>query len=174
MPITNGLPGTPGFASRTEPALAESYACPAISVEPLGPAATPSMAPRPGAGHSLASRVPMNFLCLGKQGSSSAGMPDMPRRRHLLRQDYPTEPAAHELVALACGCFEPRPVDLNQGSSVGSDRTRCAELANGMRHRRPPNAKKLRERLLRQRQDVPVNPIVDLQQPSRQTCFDRV
>lgn len=101
-------------------------------------------------------------------------MPDMPRRRRLLRQDYPTDPAAHELVALARRCFEPRPVDLNQRSPIESDRTRPAELANGMRHRRPPNAEKFRERLLGQRQDIPVNPIVDLQQPSRQTCFDRV
>jgi hypothetical protein len=118
----------------------------------------------------------MYFVSLGKLGARARGSSAGPSVTGLrfVGQDYPTDPAAHELVALACRCFEPRPVDLNQGPPIESDRTRRAELANGMRHRRPPNAKKFRERLLRQRQDVPVNPIVDLQQPSRQTCFDRV
>ena len=43
-----------------------------------------------------------------------------------------------------------------------------------MRHRRPPHAEEFRKRLLRQRQDVTVGPIVDLQQPTRQASLDRV
>ena len=84
------------------------------------------------------------------------------------------DPAAHELVALACRRFEPRPVNLDQTPPIGSDRARRAELANDMRHRRSPHAEEFRERLLGQRQDVTVNPIVDVQQPPRQTRLDRV
>jgi len=70
--------------------------------------------------------------------------------------------------------FEPRPVYLDRAPSIGSDCTRRAELAGNLRHRRSSHAKQFRKRLLRQRQDVTVSPIMDLQQPTRQADFDRV
>ena len=95
-------------------------------------------------------------------------------RRHLLLQNNTVDPAAHEPVALACRSLESRPVDLDQASPIGSDRARRAEFAGNLRHRCSPHAKKFRERLLRQGQDVTVNPIVDVQQPPCQACLDRV
>jgi hypothetical protein len=43
-----------------------------------------------------------------------------------------------------------------------------------MRHRCSPHAKQFRKRLLRQRQEVIVNAIVDLEQPPGQAGFNRV
>ena len=100
--------------------------------------------------------------------------PRVSGRLHLFRQDDLIDPAAHELVALACRRFEPRPVNLDRTPSIGSDRARSAKLGNDMRHRRPPHAEEFRKRLLGQRQHVTISPIVDVQQPPRQTRLDRV
>ena len=119
----------------------------------------------PLADPSMGSRAPVYFVCLGKQGSLRAGIvrrPGVSGRRHLFRQDDPIDSAAHERVALAGRRFEPRPIDLDRTPPVGPDRARRAELANDMRHRRSPNAEEFRERLLRQRQHVTINPIVDV------------
>ena len=115
-------------------------------------------------------------LRLGKQGSLRAGSSCRPgvSGRLLCRRQCRSILAAHELVALACRRFEPRPVNLDRAPPVGSDRARRAELANDMRHRRSPHAEEFRERLLRQRQHVTINPIVDVQQPTRQARLDRV
>ena len=113
----------------------------------------------------MGSRAPVHFVCLGKQGSLSVGIvhrPRVSRRLHLFSQDDPIDSAAHELVALAGRRFEPRPINLDRAPPVESDRARRAELANDMRHRRSPNAEEFRERLLRQRQHVTINPIVDV------------
>ena len=61
-------------------------------------------------------------------------------RLHLFRQDYPLDPAAHELVALACRRFEPRPVNLDRAPPVGPDSHPTRAAWNDMRHRRPPHA----------------------------------
>src|SRR3979409_1957417 len=72
--------------------------------------------------------------------------------------------AAHALIALACRFFEPRSVYLDHAPLMRSDSTRHPELAHNMRHRRSSYAKQLRKRLLRQRQDVTINSIVDVGQ----------
>ena len=125
-PVTNGLPGRPGFTSREEKRrkLKATLACNQRRAAEA-PAATPSMAPRAGAGHSLARRVALTApAASANKAARSRGCRTGPGGDHLLRQDDPTDPAAHELVALACCCFEPRPVDLNEGPPIGSDRTR--------------------------------------------------
>jgi hypothetical protein len=43
-----------------------------------------------------------------------------------------------------------------------------------MRHSRSSYAKQLRKRLLRQRQEVTANPIVNVEQPPRRACLDGV
>ena len=60
-----------------------------------------------------------------------------PRQRwhHLFRRDDTIDSVAHELVALACRRFEPRPVNLDRAPPIGPDRTRRAELA--IRHASP-------------------------------------
>ena len=95
-------------------------------------------------------------------------------RLHLFRQNDAIDPAAHELIAFACRRFEPRPVNLDRTAGIGPD---CAEIAkpgNDLRHRRPPHAEKFRKRLLGQRQNLSVSPIMHVQQPPRQTRLDRV
>ena len=109
--------------------------------------------------------APPHFVRVGKQASFSPQAVAASSRP----SDDAIDPAAHELVALACRRFEP--------SSISADwigLRRRAQLGNDLRHRRPPHAEKFRKRLLGQRQDVPVNPIVDLQQPPRQAGLDRV
>jgi hypothetical protein len=49
------------------------------------------------------------------------------------------ELATHNLVALACGLFEPRSVDnLNLAPPIVADRARHPELVQNQRHRRSP------------------------------------
>ena len=95
-------------------------------------------------------------------------------RLHSFRRNDAFDPAAHDLVALACRSLEPRPVNLDQAALIGSDGTRLPELLHDMRHSRSTYAKQLRKRLLRQRQEIAVNPIVDVKQPPGQTRLDRM
>lgn len=95
------------------------------------------------------------------------------RLRCFLRKN-PIEFAAHDLGAFACRFFEPGPVDLDQASPVRSDSTRRPELAYNQRHCRSPYPEQLRKRLLRQRNDVAINSIVDVEQPSGHACINRV
>src|SRR3954447_22638709 len=122
------------------------------------------MASWPLAGRSVRRCAPRHFFRLGKQASFS------PKRwrLHLFRQDDEIDPAAHELIALACRRFEPWPVNLDRAPPIGPDSTRRAQLGYDMRHRRTAYAEQFRKRLLRHRQDLAVDPVVDLQQPTRQ------
>src|SRR5437899_12408167 len=126
------------------------------------------MAPRPLAGRSLRRCAPPHFFRVGKQASFS------PKRWrfHLSRQDDAIDPAAHELVALACRRFEPWPVNLDRAPPVGPDSTRRAQLGYDMRHRRPAYAEPFRKRLLPPRQDLAVDPVVALPQPTRQASLN--
>ena len=54
-------------------------------------------------------------------GSCSALEP-MNAPGHAMR-DYPIDSAAHDLVALACHGFEPRPIDLKLATSIGFQRS---------------------------------------------------
>src|SRR5438552_15819036 len=128
------------------------------------------MMPWPLAGRSLRRGAPPHLIRAGKQGS--LGLKRW--RLYLLRQDDTIDSTAHELVALARRRLEPRPVDLDQAPPIGPDSTRCAQLAYDMRHSRAAHAEQFRKRVLRQRQDLAVSPIVDLQQPSRQAGRHRM
>src|ERR1700730_17265406 len=82
--------------------------------------------------------------------------------------------AAHDLIALACRCFEPRSVYLDHAPRIRSDSTRHPELAHNVRHRRSSYAKQLRKHLLRQWQEVAVNSIADVEEPPGQAGLDGV
>src|SRR6201997_395809 len=71
--------------------------------------------------------------------------------------------AAHGLVAIACRCFEPRSVNLNQTPPIGSGGARRPKLVHDLRHGRSSYSEQLRKFLLRQRQDVTTNSIVDVE-----------
>ena len=136
------------------------------------------MASWPRVSRPVGWRVPLRFIHLGQKGISSAGSfvhrRGVTARLHFFRRNNTIDSAAHDLVALACRCFEPRSVNLDQAAPIRSDRTRHPELAHYMRHRCSSYAKQLRKRLLRQRQEVTVNPIVDVEQPPGQAGLDRV
>jgi hypothetical protein len=90
------------------------------------------------------------------------------------RRNYLIDLAAHDVVALTCRFFELRSVNLDQGSPMRSDSTRRPQLAHNQRHSRSSYSKQLRKRLLRQRQEVAVDSIVDVEQPPRRAGLDRV
>src|SRR5258708_33475237 len=97
----------------------------------------------------------------------------MNARLHSFRRNNAIDSAAHDLVALACRCFEPRSVNLDQAPPIGSDSPRRPELAHNMRHRRSSYAKQLRKRLLRQWQEVSVNAGADVNEPTGPSGLDR-
>jgi hypothetical protein len=82
--------------------------------------------------------------------------------------------AVHDLVALACRGFEPRSVNLDQAAPIGSDGMRLPELVHDMRHGRSTYSKQLRESLLRQRQEIAVHSILDVEQPAGQPSLNRM
>ncbi len=115
---------------------------------------------------------------LVKKGISIAGIfahrRSLNARLYCFRRKNLIDSAAHDLVALACRCFEPRSVNLDQTPPISTDSTRHPELAHNMRHSRSSYSKQLRKRLLRQRQEVAANSIVDVEQPPGQAGLDRV
>src|ERR1700682_3082117 len=82
--------------------------------------------------------------------------------------------AAHNLVAFACCFFEPRSVNLDHAPPSRSDSTRRPELRHNQRHCRSSYPEQLRKRLLRQRYEVAINSIVDVEQPPGHARLDRV
>src|SRR5258705_9885951 len=82
--------------------------------------------------------------------------------------------AAHNLVAFACRFFEPRSVNLDQAPPSRSDSARRPELGHNQRHCRSSYPEQLRKRLLRQRYEVAINSIVDVEQPPGHARLDRV
>ena len=132
----------------------------------------------PRASRPVGSRVPLRFVHLDQKGISSAGnfvhRRGVNARRQCFRRNNTIDSTAHDLVALASRCFEPRSVNLDQAPPIGSDSTRCPEPEYDMRHGRSTYSKQLRKRLLRQRQEVTVNSIVDVEQPPGQAGLDRV
>src|SRR5216683_6488976 len=136
------------------------------------------MASWPRVSRPVGWRVPLRFIHLGQQGVSSAGSfvhrRGVTARLHFFRRNNTIDSAAHDLVAFACRGFEPRSVNLDRAPPIGSDSPRQAELAHDMRHRRSSYAKQLRKRLLRQRQSVTVNAVVDMEQPPRRAGLHRV
>ena len=84
------------------------------------------------------------------------------------------EVAAHYLVAFACRFFEPWSVNLDQTPPIRSDGTGRPELLDNQRHCRSSYPKQLRKRLLRQRYEVAVNSIVNMEQPPGHAGFDGV
>ncbi len=136
------------------------------------------MASWPRVRRPVGSRVPLHFIHLGQKGIANAGSfvhrRGVNARLHSFRRNDTIDSTAHDLVALARRCFEPRSVYLDQAPPIRSDSTRRPELAHDMRHGRPTHSKQLRKRLLRQRQEVTVNSIVDVEQPPGQARLDRV
>ena len=132
----------------------------------------------PRASRPVGSRVPLRFIHLDQEGISSAGSfvhrRGVNARLYSFRRNNTIDSTAHDLVALASRCFEPRSVNLDQAPPIRSDRTRRPELAHDMRHGRSTYSKQLRKRLLRQRQEVTANSIVDVEQPPGQAGLDRV
>src|SRR5260370_41419393 len=119
------------------------------------------------AGYSaVRSPVPLRFTYLAKKGS---------RSRSILRTAVNLiDSAAHDLVALACRGFEPRSVNLDQAPPIRSDSTRRPELVHDMRHGRSTYAKQLRKRVLRQRQEITIDSLMDVEQTPGQAGLDRV
>jgi len=91
-----------------------------------------------------------------------------------IRRNNLIEVAAHYLVAFACRFFEPRPVNLDQAPPSRSDSPGRPELLDNQRHSRSSYPEQLRKRLLRQRYDVAVNSIVDVEQPPGHAGLDGV
>src|ERR1700758_3802266 len=79
------------------------------------------------------------------------------------RRHSASDSAAHGLITIACRCFEPRSVNLNQPPPMGSDGARHLKLVHDLRHGRSSYSEQLRKFLLRQRQDVTTNSIVDVE-----------
>src|ERR1700716_3001059 len=98
---------------------------------------------------------PLGFMLFGQKATSIVGI--FAHRRSLnatlrcFRRENLIDSAAHDLIALACRCFEPRSVNLDQTPPIRSDSTRHPELAHNMRHRRSSYTKQLRKRLFGQR-----------------------
>src|SRR6266849_7782595 len=134
------------------------------------------MASWPRVSRPVGWRVPLRFIHLGQKGISSAGSfvhrRGVTARLDVFRRNNTIDSAAHDLIALACRSFKPRPVNLDQAPPIRSDSTRHPELAHNMRHGRSSYAKQLRKRLLRQRQEVAANSIVDVEQPPGQAGLD--
>src|SRR6266849_5276542 len=111
------------------------------------------MASWPRASRPVGSRVLLRFTHLDQEGISSAGSfvhrRGVNARLYSFRRNNTIDSTAHDLVALACRCFEPRSVNLDQAPPIRSDRTRRPELAHDMRHGRSTYSKQLRKRLLR-------------------------
>ena len=124
----------------------------------------------------MRSRVPLRDIRLGQEGIWSAEDFVYWRdpRLHSFRRNDTIDSTAHNLVALARRGFEPRSVNLDQAPPIRSDGTQLPQLVYDMRHSRSTYSKQLRKRLLRQRQEITVNSIVDVEQPPGQAGLDRV
>lgn len=70
---------------------------------------------------------------------------------------------AHNVVAFAGLRRESRSVDLDLTSSIGFDRTGCAQIAHQDRHRRSSHTKHLRQRFLGEREDVVVDSVTKME-----------
>src|SRR6266536_3212008 len=80
----------------------------------------------------------------------------------------------HDPVAFARRRREPRPIDLDQASSIGPDRSARAQIAHQERHRRASHTEYLRQRLLGEREHIMVDPVAKLEQPASHAGFDRM
>ena len=80
----------------------------------------------------------------------------------------------HEAVAFARCRREPGPVDLDEASSIGPDRSARAEIAHQERYRRSSHAEYLCQRLLGERELIVVDAVAKLEQPASHARFDRV
>src|SRR5437879_8848036 len=91
----------------------------------VGCSAIPLMASCPRARLFMGSLLPLRFIQLGQKGILSAWR--LARRRglnarlHCFRRENLIDFSAHDLIAFACGFFEPRPVNLSRPRR--SDRT---------------------------------------------------
>ena len=130
------------------------------------------------ASRPVGSVAPLRFIQPGQKGISGAGnfvhRRDVKASLHPFGRNDAIDSTAHDLVALACRGFEPRSVNLDQAPPIGSDGTRLPELVHDMRHGRSTYSKQLRKRLLRQRQEITVHSIVDVEQPAGQAGLNRV
>jgi hypothetical protein len=124
----------------------------------------------------MRSRVPLRDIYLGQKRIRRAE--DLMYRRdvrlHSFRRNNMIDSTAHDIVALACRGFEPRSVDLDQAPPIGPDSPQRPQLVHDMCHGRSTYAKQLRKRLLRQRQEITVDAIVDVEQPPSQAGLHRV
>src|SRR6267378_4891530 len=97
----------------------------------------------------VGSRVPLRFLLLGQKATSIVGIfahrRSLNARLRCFRRENLIDSAAHDLIALACRCFEPRSVNLDQTPPIRSDSTQHPELAHNMRHSRSSYSKQLRK-----------------------------
>ena len=69
---------------------------------------------------------------------------------------------------------EPRPVDLDEASSIGPDRSARAEIAHQERYRRSSYTEYLCQRMLGERKHIVVDAVAKLEQPARHARLDRV
>ena len=94
-------------------------------------------------------------------------------RRRIHRKD-PFNFETDSAVAFARRRSEPRSVDLDLATSLGSDRSGRAQIAHQKRHRRSSHAEDLRQRLLGEREHVVVDAVAKMEQPASHTGFDRM
>src|SRR3981081_718383 len=138
--------------------------------------AIPLMASCPRASRLMGSLLPLRFIQLGQKGITSAWSfargHSLNARLHCFRRKNLIDFTAHDLIAFACRFFEPRPVNLDHASPIGSDSTRRPGVAHNMSHSRSSYSNQLRKRLLRQRQDVTINSILDVEQPPGHAGLD--
>jgi hypothetical protein len=127
---------------------------------------------------AVRSHVPLRFVLFGQKGISIAGHfahgRSLNARIHCFRRKNLIHSAAHDLAAFACRFFEPRSVNLDQTPPIRSDSTRHPEVAHNMRHSRSSYSKQLRKRFLRQRYEVTIDSIVDVEQPPGRAGLDGV
>src|SRR5438067_47248 len=84
------------------------------------------------------------------------------------------ELAADDAVALTRGTLETLPVQDGEPASPEANEARSLERAGGNRHRRPPHAEHLGEKLLGEGKLVGAHPIVRQQQPAAAALLHRV
>ena len=75
-------------------------------------------------------------------------------------------------MAFARGRREPQSVDLDLPASIRSDCAGRAQIPHQEIHGRPPHTEYLRQRLLREREDVVVDVVAYVEQPACHAGFD--